>query len=251
MTGPSPVARRGAAHGRRPQPCAGRRSGRCRPRRSRGHGPVEQRSELDALVAAQARVRGAAGGVLRDEVVDDLHREARAEVPHVEGDADPVGDAAGVHRVLDRAAAAGTRAERAGVAVQRQVDAGDVVPGIDRARGGDRGVDPSAHRGQHLHADQAKRPAGPRGGPEALRGCEAPGLRRSSGGAALDLRGGRALPGGERQLAETGREVVALPGQEGAVAVDRDQRRRAAGPDRDRAPGRARHQVARTLPATA
>ena len=42
---------------------------------------VQQRGELDLLVAAQARVRGAAGGVVLDEVVDDLLGEARRRSP--------------------------------------------------------------------------------------------------------------------------------------------------------------------------
>ena len=67
---------------------------------------VEHRGELDLLVAAQAGVRRAAGGVLRHEVLDHVLVEAVAQVPDVEGDPDHVGGAAGVVGVLDRAAAA-------------------------------------------------------------------------------------------------------------------------------------------------
>ena len=107
---------------------------------------VEHRRELDLLVAAQARVRRAAGGVLRDEVVDHVRAEPLGQVPDVERDADHVGRAPGVAGVLEGAAAAGAGAERRRVARQRQVHAGDVVAGLDGPGGGDRGVHPAGHR---------------------------------------------------------------------------------------------------------
>ena len=113
--------------------------------------PVQHGRELDLLVAAQARVRRPAGGVLGDEVVDDVLGEALGEVPHVERDAELVGDPAGVVRVLDAAAAAGAAAQRLPVRREREVDTGDVVPGVDRQRGGDRGVHSPAHRGEDPH----------------------------------------------------------------------------------------------------
>ena len=73
---------------------------------------VEHGGELDLLVAAEARVGGAAGGVLGDEVVHDLRAEPRRHVPDVEGDAEHVGGPAGVAGVLERAAATGAVAER-------------------------------------------------------------------------------------------------------------------------------------------
>ena len=111
-------------------------------------GLVEQRGELDLLVAAQAGVRGAAGLVLGDEVLDDVLAEALGEVPHVERDADDVGGAAGVAGVLDGAAAARARAERLRVRGERQVDAGHVVPGLGGAGGGDGGVHAARHGGE-------------------------------------------------------------------------------------------------------
>jgi hypothetical protein len=74
---------------------------------------VEQRRELDLLVAAQARVRRAALRVLGDEVVDDVELEPLREVPDIEGNAERVGDAARIHRVFDRAAAARALPQRA------------------------------------------------------------------------------------------------------------------------------------------
>ena len=59
---------------------------------------VEHGGELDLLVAAQAGVGGAAGGVLGHEVLDDVLVEAVAQVPDVEGDPDHVGSPAGVVR---------------------------------------------------------------------------------------------------------------------------------------------------------
>ncbi len=68
-------------------------------------GPVQDRRELDLLVAPDARVGGPAGRVLGYEVPDDVGVEPFGHVPDVERDADHVGGAAGVPRVLQRAAA--------------------------------------------------------------------------------------------------------------------------------------------------
>ena len=122
---------------------------------------VEHGGELDLLVAAQARVGGAAGGVLVHEVLDHVLVEAVGEVPDVERDADDVGGAAGVVAVLDRAAAARAGAVGRGVAAQREVDAGDVVAGLDGAGGGDGGVDAAGHGGEDLHPSASARPGGP------------------------------------------------------------------------------------------
>ena len=118
------------------------------------HGPVEDGGELDLLVAAQAGVRGAAGGVLGHEVLDHVLVEPVAHVPDVERDADHVGGPAGVVGVLDGAAAAGTGAVALRVAGERQVDAGDVVPGLGGASGGHGGVDAAGHGSEHAHDDQ-------------------------------------------------------------------------------------------------
>ena len=112
---------------------------------------VQQRGELDLLVAPQARVRGAPGGVLGQEVGDHILDEIIAEIPDVVRDPEQVTDPAGVERVLDGAAAAGSGAQRPWVAGQGHVHAGDVMAGVHRERGGDRRIDPAAHRGQDPH----------------------------------------------------------------------------------------------------
>ena len=112
---------------------------------------LEHGGELDPLVAAHAGIRGAAGAVLGDEVLDHVVAEPLGEVPHVERDAEAVGGAAGVHRVLDRAAAAAAGAQRAAGAREREMHPDDVVSGVDRARGGHRGVHSPAHRRQNTH----------------------------------------------------------------------------------------------------
>ena len=121
--------------------------------------PVEHRGELDLLVAAQARVGRAAGGVLVHEVLDHVLVEALGQVPDVERDADHVGGPAGVVGVLDRAAAAGAGAVRRGVAREREVDAGDVVAGLDGAGRGDGRVDAAGHGGEDLHRGSPSAPA--------------------------------------------------------------------------------------------
>jgi hypothetical protein len=117
----------------------------------------EQGGELDVLVAAHARVGGAARGVLGDEVVDDVRPESLGEVPHVVRDAEAARDALGVHRVLDRATAAAAGAQGAGLAAEGEVHAHDLVARVDRARSSDRGVDSPAHRRQDTHGFNARR----------------------------------------------------------------------------------------------
>src|SRR5258708_30667213 len=90
-------------------------------------GPVEDGSELDLLVAPQARIGRVAARVLRDEVVDDIGGEALGQVPYVEGDAYHVGRAPGVPGILARAAAPSARAVRPRVGRHGHVDSGHLV----------------------------------------------------------------------------------------------------------------------------
>ena len=113
--------------------------------------PVEHGRELDLLVAAQAGVGRAALGVLLQEVLDDVLVEAVAHVPDVERDPDDVGCTPGVVGVLDRAAAASTRAVGLRVAREGQVDAGDVVPLLGGACCGHCRVHAARHRCQDPH----------------------------------------------------------------------------------------------------
>ena len=138
---------------------------------AQGQRALQHRGELDLLVAAQAGVGRAAGGVLVHEVLDHVLVEALAEVPDVERDADHVGRAPRVMSVLEGAAAACTGAVRRGVARQRQVDAGDVVAGLDRACRGDGGVDAPGHGREDLseHGDRgAGNPGRHRPAPQRL-----------------------------------------------------------------------------------
>ena len=77
---------------------------------------LEHGGELDPLVAAQARVGGLAAGVGIDEVGDDVFGEALGQIPYVEGDFEHIGGAAGIARVVERAAAARTLAGGRGLA---------------------------------------------------------------------------------------------------------------------------------------
>ncbi len=138
------------------------------------HGPVEDGSELDLLVAPQARIGRVAARVLRDEVVDDIGGEALGQVPYVEGDAYHVGGAPGVPGILERAAAASARAVRPRVGRQGQVDSGHLVASGSGPGRGDRRIDTARHGRQHAHAAHgaaacpatcvaACRPGGPSG----------------------------------------------------------------------------------------
>ena len=117
---------------------------------------VEQRGELDLLVAAQAGVGGAARLVLGDEVLDDVLAEALGEVPDVERDADDVGGAAGVAGVLDGATAARAGTEGLRVRGEGEVDAGHVVARLGGAGGGDGGVHAAGHGGEHAEGALAE-----------------------------------------------------------------------------------------------
>jgi hypothetical protein len=68
-------------------------------------------------------------------------------IPHVERDAEAIGDSAGIAGVLDRAAASGGFAQGRGGLREGEMDADDLVTGLDHARGGDGGVHAPAHRG--------------------------------------------------------------------------------------------------------
>src|SRR2546425_7957758 len=68
-------------------------------------GLLEQRPELDSVVAGQARIRRAAHCVLAHEMVDNARRELLLEVEYVVADAQNVRPASCVVRILDGAAA--------------------------------------------------------------------------------------------------------------------------------------------------
>ncbi len=118
--------------------------------------PIQQRGELDLLVAPQARVRGAAGRVLGEEVGNHVLEEVLAEIPDVVRNPEQIADSTGVEGVLDRAAAAGPGAQGSRVAGQRHVHAGHVMTGIHRQCRRHGRVDAAAHRGQHAHQRPAE-----------------------------------------------------------------------------------------------
>ena len=72
-------------------------------------GTVEQVRELQIAVAMDARDRRAAGGVLVDEVADDVRVERGLVVDHVVGDAELRGGAVGRRADLDGTAATEAR----------------------------------------------------------------------------------------------------------------------------------------------
>ncbi len=103
-------------------------------------------AELQPVVADDARVGRAPGQVLVGEVVDDA-AEVTLEVEGVEGDVEPVGDAAGVAGVLGAAAApfVGRRAVVGRVHARPHEQADDLVAlALEQVRG-HRAVHAAAH----------------------------------------------------------------------------------------------------------
>ena len=114
---------------------------------------VQQRGELDLLVAAQTGVGRAARGVLGDEILNDVVVEPGSHVPDVEGNPDHVSHPAGITSVLNGATATRALAQGGGVPAQREMDSDHLVPGLDHARGGNGRVDAAAHGGHDPHQD--------------------------------------------------------------------------------------------------
>jgi hypothetical protein len=104
------------------------------------------------VVAERAGDRRAAGEVLVDEGTDHILLEALLLVDDVIGDAEVLGDAAGVVDVIQRTAAAGLRSVRdavlagqAGLVPELEREADDGVAGLGEHGRNRRGVDPSGH----------------------------------------------------------------------------------------------------------
>ena len=111
----------------------------------------EELVELEVVVAEGAGDGGAAGEVLGDEGADDLGLEAVLLVDEVVGDAEVLGDAAGVVDVVDGAAAAldglghAFVAGEAALVPELEGEADEVVT-LGAEQGGDGGgVDSSGH----------------------------------------------------------------------------------------------------------
>jgi hypothetical protein len=109
-------------------------------------GGGQHRVEADEAVAANARVRRPAGGVLGDEVVDDRGAEAGAHVERHVRDPHPVGERARSRDGL-RGAAAPLAVVR-GVRPQLERHANDLVAAVERDLRRRRAVDAAAHRDQ-------------------------------------------------------------------------------------------------------
>src|SRR5215467_10036962 len=118
--------------------------------KAKGDCPVQDSSELDLLVAAQARVRRVAAGVLSNEVLDHISVEPLSHIPDVERDADDIGGSPGVARVLERATTARSCSIRARIARQRQMHASYVVSCFSRPGSGHSRVHAARHGGQHM-----------------------------------------------------------------------------------------------------
>jgi hypothetical protein len=112
---------------------------------------VHQLPELEVAVAGHAGIGRGAAVVLGDEVVDDAG-EGLLEVEGIEGDLQEVRHPAGVVGVLDGAAALPARAGGGtrGLRPVPHEDSGHAVPGAAQEEGRDAGVDPPAHRQEHV-----------------------------------------------------------------------------------------------------
>ena len=114
-------------------------------RRAQAAGEVEHGVEPHVAVAAHARVRGEAGGVIGDPRVDDAGAKRVAQVERDVRQAHPVREPSRVaHRARRAAGALGVVVR---VAPQLERDGDRLRPVLVRAeQRGDRAVDPSGHR---------------------------------------------------------------------------------------------------------
>ena len=103
-----------------------------------------QVGELDGLVAGDAGHRGLAGEVAVGEALDDGGAKAGFEVEDVVGNAEVLGDAAGIVDVAAGAAGAGAMS-RLAVVVELQRHADNVVAGLGQQRRDDGRVDAAGH----------------------------------------------------------------------------------------------------------
>ncbi len=108
----------------------------------------EQIGELDGLIAAHARDRGAAFEVAIDEIVDDGVLKAIFVVQQIVRNAEGIGDAPRIDDVLARATSAAFHGRCAHI-VKLQGDAHDVVALAREHPGDDRGI----HAARHRHHD--------------------------------------------------------------------------------------------------
>ncbi len=69
-----------------------------------GQGLAQEAAELEVAVAAHAGVRGATGGVLAHERINDALAEVGDEVHHIVGDTEGVADASCTLHAVERAA---------------------------------------------------------------------------------------------------------------------------------------------------
>ena len=119
--------------------------------------PVEHGAKLDRLIASHTWIRGASCLVLREEVIDDLTGELLRQIPHVEGDAEHVGYASRVARVVESAAPPRTSIGlRPG---EREMHPDDLRSCVDKASRCDRRVDTAGHGGNDTHVRVAELPA--------------------------------------------------------------------------------------------
>src|SRR5262249_43531852 len=96
------------------------------------------------LIAARARIGRPAAAVFGDEVVHHCRLEGAAEVHHIERDAELLGDAARIEKVVERATTAFLAALAALPQPHRHTD--DVIALFDQQRRSKRAVDAAAHR---------------------------------------------------------------------------------------------------------
>ena len=121
---------------------AGRKKGRA----ERLHA-LQQRIELEVVVAEHAGARRPAAPVLVHEVVDHHAPEGLLVVGHVEGEAELGGHVAGIVEVVWRAAALADL--RRHLAVEPHRDAHHLMPLAVQQRGDHRAVDAARHRHDH------------------------------------------------------------------------------------------------------
>ena len=119
--------------------------------KAQGKSAVENRFELDLLVAPQARIGGSPLPVFVHEIVDNVSLESLGKIPDIEGDVEQLGDSASIEGIFHRATATGAGAKGIARARQSKMHPDHLMAGVFRPGSSDSAVHAATHGRNHFH----------------------------------------------------------------------------------------------------